>query len=222
MPFELVFDRWRQRDSDEPPANDTDLRMGPFHGGSVFSCTIDLDLEQEAELRAAIANGAVPVVWVASRDAKPPGIVTVAAQKVPLEARNVFACVHDDTTWGILVILSELDRRVTRPDLYRIVGDDIAREEVDASLKKLARAGLVATVAETPADIGNYETSKLEVTCLGEIALKVTLEFLPPLPATPIGRIMDDLLSLETELPQDTPARKAVHALRERIHRGEI
>lgn len=222
MPFELVFDRWRQRDSDEPPANDTELRMGPFHGGSVFPCTIRLDLDQEAELRAAIAGGAVPVFWVTSRDTTPPGIVTVAASKVPLEARNIFACVHDDRTWGILVILSELDRRVTRPDLYRIVGDDLSREEVDKSLHKLGNAGLVATVAETPADIGNYETSKIEVTRLGEIALKVTLEFRPSLPTTPVGRIHYELLDIEIGLPEGSPARTAVRGLRERIHRGEV
>jgi hypothetical protein len=225
MRAELVFDHWRDRDTHQSLAQTgrgVMLAMGPFHGGSIFRCTVDLDIEQEAELRAAIADGATPVFELATRDAAPPGIVTVAAQKIPREVRTVFAHLNTDRAWGILVLLADLDRPVTRPELYRIVGNDLSAADLEKTLHSLAAAGLVATVAGTPADIGNLDTSTLEVTCLGEIALQTMLAFLPCPPDTPLGRVETELLAIEHSSPEQGPVRAAIRDLRERLHRGEI
>ena len=67
MKIELVFDDWRVRKSWRSiysTERGVELSSGDLHSGSTFRAEIELDAENEADLREAIANGAVPVFWV--------------------------------------------------------------------------------------------------------------------------------------------------------------
>ena len=62
MKIRMAFYDWTRRGKsiyDTPEG--VDLSMGHFHSGTVFAGTIDLDPDDEAELRAALSHGAQPV-----------------------------------------------------------------------------------------------------------------------------------------------------------------
>ena len=65
MKVRLVFDDWRRGGrSIYATKEGVFLTIGDFHGGSTFDATIDVDPEQEAELRRAFATAARPVFWM--------------------------------------------------------------------------------------------------------------------------------------------------------------
>ncbi len=61
----LVFDDWRRRgQSVYSTEAGVTLSMGDFHSGTTFPGTIDLDAEDEIELRGALRDGFQPVFWM--------------------------------------------------------------------------------------------------------------------------------------------------------------
>lgn len=64
MKIKLVFEDWRDGPTNKSLYSITagiKLRMGDFHSGSTFTGEIDLDVEQEEDIRESIELGAIPV-----------------------------------------------------------------------------------------------------------------------------------------------------------------
>jgi len=65
MKVNLVFWRWRRFLTTRVDGNEMlHLEGGFFSGGSNFRGTIELDEEQELELRRSMADGYRPIFWV--------------------------------------------------------------------------------------------------------------------------------------------------------------
>lgn len=61
----LVFQNWMRNGSDISFTEEgSDLSLGDFHSGTVFSAIIMLDEDEESDLRQALATGACPVFYV--------------------------------------------------------------------------------------------------------------------------------------------------------------
>jgi hypothetical protein len=67
MRVKLVFDDWRDAATGRSVYTSMEgvaLSMGDFHSGTVFDAEIELDSEQEQDLRASLAQGYRPVFWL--------------------------------------------------------------------------------------------------------------------------------------------------------------
>ncbi len=64
MKIKLVLEDWQKNGvSIYRTCKGRKLTAGDFHSGSAFDSTIDLTIEQEEELNAAMAKGYNPVFW---------------------------------------------------------------------------------------------------------------------------------------------------------------
>ena len=64
MKIKLVFQDWQELGQPIDPEREHELSKGDFHAGSTFDGNIQLDAQQEEELREAIMAGYQPVFWV--------------------------------------------------------------------------------------------------------------------------------------------------------------
>jgi len=66
MKVALVFEDWRDKDhkSVYSTMKGIDLSMGDFHSGATFEAEIELDKEQEADLKQSLEEGYIPVFYV--------------------------------------------------------------------------------------------------------------------------------------------------------------
>lgn len=66
MKAKLVFEDWKDgQESVYSSPGGVELSLGDFHSGSTFSIEIDLDAEQEAEVKNAMRGGFSPVFRLA-------------------------------------------------------------------------------------------------------------------------------------------------------------
>jgi len=63
MKIKLIFDTWRSKEGHTILWN-SDLSMGEFHSGTTFNGEIELDADNEIELKEHLQNGYRPVFWV--------------------------------------------------------------------------------------------------------------------------------------------------------------
>ncbi|MCK4626293.1 MAG: hypothetical protein KAV00_13325 [Phycisphaerae bacterium] len=67
MEIKLIFQDWtREGSSIYEKEEGVKLSLGDFHSGTTFDAEVHLDIEQERELRLALATSAVPVFSVAA------------------------------------------------------------------------------------------------------------------------------------------------------------
>lgn len=67
MKIKLVFDDWRKRlKSIYSTKEGIELSMGDFHSGTTFNAEIELNIEQEEDLKEALESGATPVFYVSA------------------------------------------------------------------------------------------------------------------------------------------------------------
>ena len=65
MRINLVFWKWRRFLTTRVSGSEMlHLEAGVFHGGATFKGAIELDEEQELELRLSMANGYRPTFWM--------------------------------------------------------------------------------------------------------------------------------------------------------------
>jgi len=64
MKIKLVFESWKSAPFQPSSPPSWRLENGDFHGGATFDGALELDADQEAELREAMERGYRPVFWV--------------------------------------------------------------------------------------------------------------------------------------------------------------
>ena len=67
MKVKLVFDDWRRGSKSVYSTEEgVELSIGDFHSGTTFNAEIELNVEQEEDLKEALESGATPVFYVSA------------------------------------------------------------------------------------------------------------------------------------------------------------